>query len=241
MVKNESLLLIVDRSIKDYLTLTGLLIFLSNACRSRFPNQFDLLLLDYSERTLTSHTLKEGETILYKSTVPICWWIDRGISQFWKSARRDKWVAEERTTFRTRRLGIRRHTLPTAVIAPIGDECAITSYFKVAARHLRTNEIFPAFQKLVPIAYLIVMSTAVSASSAFGEMSGDPPRLLSALEGGITVQEGEPVHLDVRVASDSDVQITWLKDGNPILPGKQLALNISFNSRCQTVFINRFW
>ncbi|VDM24054.1 unnamed protein product [Hydatigera taeniaeformis] len=69
------------------------------------------------------------------------------------------------------------------------------------------------------------MSTAVSTvpdstTSPFGNMSvGDPPRLLSELEGGITVQEGDPVHLDVRVASDSDVQITWLKDGNPILPG----------------------
>ncbi|VDK20053.1 unnamed protein product [Taenia asiatica] len=72
------------------------------------------------------------------------------------------------------------------------------------------------------------MSTAVSTApdsitSPFGNMSvGDPPRLLSALEGGITVQEGEPVHLDVRVASDSDIQITWLKDGNPILPGSRM-------------------
>ena len=53
-------------------------------------------------------------------------------------------------------------------------------------------------------------------------MDGEPPRLLSALEGGTTVQEGDPVHLDVRVASDSDVQITWIKDGKPILSGKQI-------------------
>ncbi|KAM3185383.1 hypothetical protein ACTXT7_006465 [Hymenolepis weldensis] len=52
--------------------------------------------------------------------------------------------------------------------------------------------------------------------------AGELPRLLSALEGGITVQEGEPIHLDVRVTSDSDVQITWMKDGNPILPGSRM-------------------
>ena len=58
-------------------------------------------------------------------------------------------------------------------------------------------------------------------------MDGEPPRLLTALEGGTTVQEGEPVHLDVRVASDSDVQITWLKDGNPILSGNHLSLEVT--------------
>ncbi|VDL61023.1 unnamed protein product [Hymenolepis diminuta] len=58
---------------------------------------------------------------------------------------------------------------------------------------------------------------------AFENMSaGELPRLLSALEGGISVQEGEPIHLDVRVTSDSDVQITWMKDGNPILPGSRM-------------------
>uniref|UniRef100_A0A5K3EFU4 Titin n=1 Tax=Mesocestoides corti TaxID=53468 RepID=A0A5K3EFU4_MESCO len=70
------------------------------------------------------------------------------------------------------------------------------------------------------------MSTAVTsapAPSQFGNMSEEaPPRLLSELQGGVTVMEGEPVHFDVRVASDSDVQITWLKDGNPILPGSRM-------------------
>lgn len=79
------------------------------------------------------------------------------------------------------------------------------------------------------------MSAAISPNPAesatafaFENMSaGELPRLLSALEGGITVQEGEPIHLDVRVTSDSDVQITWMKDGNPILPGKHLINLIS--------------
>ncbi|VDO00321.1 unnamed protein product [Rodentolepis nana] len=74
------------------------------------------------------------------------------------------------------------------------------------------------------------MSAAISPNPAksatafaFENMSaGELPRLLSALEGGNTIQEGEPVHLDVRVTSDSDIQITWMKDGNPILPGSRM-------------------
>lgn len=74
------------------------------------------------------------------------------------------------------------------------------------------------------------MSAAISPNPAksatafaFENMSaGELPRMLSALEGGNTIQEGEPVHLDVRVTSDSDIQITWMKDGNPILPGSRM-------------------
>ncbi len=75
----------------------------------------------------------------------------------------------------------------------------------------------------VVLSVIAMSATAVSskpAASQLGSMSGNPPRLLSELETGITVPEGDPVHLDVRVTSDSDVKITWLKDGKPLVSGK---------------------
>lgn len=52
--------------------------------------------------------------------------------------------------------------------------------------------------------------------------SGNPPRLLSKLEFEGSVPEGEPIHLDIRVASESEVKVDWLKDGKKLMSGSRI-------------------
>ncbi|BHF72994.1 hypothetical protein SprV_0401606600 [Sparganum proliferum] len=70
------------------------------------------------------------------------------------------------------------------------------------------------------------MSAVMASAQPFGQLGtpaiGAPPRFLSQLESDITVPEGEPIHLDIRVASDSEVQIDWLKDGKKLMTGSRI-------------------
>ncbi|VDL97372.1 unnamed protein product [Schistocephalus solidus] len=70
------------------------------------------------------------------------------------------------------------------------------------------------------------MSAVMASAQPFGELrapaGGAPPRFLTQLESDITVPEGEPIHLDIRVASDSEVQLDWLKDGKKLMTGSRI-------------------
>ncbi|VEL19744.1 unnamed protein product [Protopolystoma xenopodis] len=66
------------------------------------------------------------------------------------------------------------------------------------------------------------MSTVIASQADYSAGPpgvGEAPRLLTQLEGANAVPEGEPVHLEIRVAP-SDVHVEWVKDGRQLSAGK---------------------
>ncbi|KAA3674164.1 uncharacterized protein DEA37_0013564 [Paragonimus westermani] len=77
------------------------------------------------------------------------------------------------------------------------------------------------------------MSALTMHTTQYGsENVGSPPQILSPLVGLTEVPEGEPVHLEMRVAPPGDLQIQWSKDGQPLSAGSR------FNTSCERGLIS---
>ncbi|CAH8455272.1 unnamed protein product [Schistosoma turkestanicum] len=71
------------------------------------------------------------------------------------------------------------------------------------------------------------MSTVAMPTSAYQTATPEnPPQILTPLSGGGDVPEGEPVHLELRIAPSGDLQVQWFKDG----------VSLSAGSRYNTMF-----
>ncbi|VDQ14099.1 unnamed protein product [Trichobilharzia regenti] len=73
------------------------------------------------------------------------------------------------------------------------------------------------------------MSTVAMPATAYqtsAANAGNPPQILGPLSGGGEVPEGEPVHLELRIAPPGDLQVQWFKDGVALSAGKWLLYNL---------------
>lgn len=65
------------------------------------------------------------------------------------------------------------------------------------------------------------MSTIAMPATAYqASTPGNPPQILGPLSGGGEVPEGEPVHLELRIAPPGDLQVQWFKDGVALSAGE---------------------
>ncbi|CAH8462873.1 unnamed protein product [Schistosoma margrebowiei] len=72
------------------------------------------------------------------------------------------------------------------------------------------------------------MSTVAMPATAYqASTPGNPPQILGPLSGGGEVPEGEPVHLELRIAPPGDLQVQWFKDGVALSAGSR------YNTMCE--------